>query len=337
MTGCVGCSGLVMRLILLLAMCLFDQVVGVSGFCSSAQNEGGLTLVVARMLGLCVSPSSQEQREPLKVFVAGLSKTGTSSMKLALEQLGYKPYHMSELSTSSQLPVWVEAARNGLPGKRGNASLIFDALSAAGYNATTDVPMSFFWREALQRYPHAKFILTVRDTPVHYARSWESMMWAAGNIVEGVFRLVPFFALFRETVEWWATLYPGLTVEQGRAWVLHWEPWRRLTMSQGELDLLRQNGIRSYIKHNEDVQQGIPADRLLVFNVKQGFSDGKLCAFLDIPHSKCPAVFPHSNEGTIIKPLGVVLILFRFSWVYLPFLLVLFWVKRSKRQRCKVE
>ncbi len=92
----------------------------------------------------------------LKIIGAGLGRTGTLSLKLALEHLGFGPcYHAMELAASLRraLPMWNEAIR-GTP----DWAAIFD-----GYAATTDYPGCCFWRELASFYPEAKVILTVRD------------------------------------------------------------------------------------------------------------------------------------------------------------------------------
>jgi hypothetical protein len=91
----------------------------------------------------------------LKLIGAGLGRTGTLSLKLALERLGFGPcYHMTEvLMDPSRGDSWVRAA-NGKP----DWTAIFD-----GYLATVDYPGCTFWRELIEFYPSAKVLLTVRD------------------------------------------------------------------------------------------------------------------------------------------------------------------------------
>jgi hypothetical protein len=81
----------------------------------------------------------------LKLIGAGLGRTGTLSIKLALEQLGLGPcYHMIELFMScSHAPLWVRAA-----GGNPDWDRIFN-----GYGATVDYPGCSFWRELAQFYP----------------------------------------------------------------------------------------------------------------------------------------------------------------------------------------
>lgn len=91
----------------------------------------------------------------LQVIGAGMPRTGTFSLKHALEQIGFaRCYHMAELALHPEhVPHWV-AASEGKPE--------WDALFA-GYRATADFPACMFWRELADFYPEAKVILTLRD------------------------------------------------------------------------------------------------------------------------------------------------------------------------------
>ena len=90
----------------------------------------------------------------LKVIGAGLGRTGTASLKVALEQLGIgRCYHMAEVMQNPEAPgLWVEAAEG-----RADWDKIF-----AGYGASTDYPACSFWRELGTHYPDAKILLSTR-------------------------------------------------------------------------------------------------------------------------------------------------------------------------------
>ncbi len=100
---------------------------------------------------------------PLKVIGAGYPRTGTLSTKLALERLGFGPcHHMVEVFAHPESwPLWDRVA-DGLPVEWED---IF-----GGYQACTDAPSCFYWREIADRYPEAKVVLTVRD-PESWHRS----------------------------------------------------------------------------------------------------------------------------------------------------------------------
>lgn len=80
-----------------------------------------------------------------KIFGIGLSKTGTTSLAHALEILGYRTKDYPGLSRY----------------RAGDLSSV-DLAVVDAYDALTDTPIPSFYRELDQRYPGAKFILTVR-------------------------------------------------------------------------------------------------------------------------------------------------------------------------------
>lgn len=92
----------------------------------------------------------------LKIIGAGLGRTGTLSLKLALEHLGFGPcYHMLEIMSVAQvrMPQWLQVVR-GAP----EWDAIFD-----GFASTVDYPTCTYWRELAAHYPEAKVILSTRD------------------------------------------------------------------------------------------------------------------------------------------------------------------------------
>src|SRR3954454_25244897 len=99
---------------------------------------------------------------PLSVIGAGLGRTGTLSLKLALERLGLGPcHHMREVFQHPRLLRHWEAAAAGLP-------VEWEELFA-GYRSTIDWPSTHFWRELAAAYPEAKIILTVRPEAAWWA------------------------------------------------------------------------------------------------------------------------------------------------------------------------
>jgi len=109
----------------------------------------------------------------LQVIGAGLGRTGTMSLKLALEHLGFGPcYHMSEVLVGARrnFPLWLDVI-HGKP----DWDTIFD-----GFRATTDYPACTWWRELADYYPQAKVILTVRD-PDDWFRSVNKTIFAKGG------------------------------------------------------------------------------------------------------------------------------------------------------------
>ena len=116
----------------------------------------------------------------LKVIGAGMGRTGTESLKLALEQLGFgKCYHMYELiKDNSRFPCWLQLEKGEVP----DYAVLFD-----GYQSAVDFPAALYYREFMKQYPDAKVILTVRD-----AGSWYDS--ASKTILKGIPSPVLFMA-----------------------------------------------------------------------------------------------------------------------------------------------
>lgn len=214
----------------------------------------------------------------LQVIGAGFGRTGTLSLKVALEQLGFAPCeHMSNLATDlERIPPWLEAAR------RKDAGEPIDwATLLAGYQATVDWPGTFFWRELVTAYPEAKVILTVRDPGRWYDSAAETILrmalTAPGEEPPGGYP--PEFVAVRTAMQpiLDAVLFEGTF--QGRA-----------------ADRAFAEAI--FTRHNAMVQEEVPAERLLVYEVAQGWEP--LCDFLGVP---VPAgePFPRVNDAASFR------------------------------------
>jgi hypothetical protein len=205
----------------------------------------------------------------VKLIGAGLPRTGTLSQKIALEMLGVGPcYHMvNVLADLDQTQLWLRALEGD-----GRWDEIF-----SGFESTVDWPGGFFYKELVEAYPDAKVLLSVRD-----AERWEASM--------------------RETV--WAFRHGDSlmrSLANARAFVD--DGWRSfIDMIDGLLwtgngtfvgnDETTEQLIAGMHKHNEEVQETVPADRLLVWDVTQGWEP--LCEFLELPVPD--QSFPNVND-----------------------------------------
>ncbi|RYH06482.1 hypothetical protein EON65_42805, partial [archaeon] len=109
-----------------------------------------------------------KKEHSLLIIGAGWGRTGTTSLKAALEQLGYPCYHMLECVDRDHSDFWNDIAN----GKIKDFDKVFREDDVQ-FTATMDFPASLFWREILQRYPEAKVILTIRD-PESWYKSYKS-------------------------------------------------------------------------------------------------------------------------------------------------------------------
>lgn len=195
----------------------------------------------------------------LKIVGAGFGRTGTLSMKAALEQLGLGPcHHMVEVISHPQsADHWMSAAE----GKSVDWDVVFQ-----GYKSAVDWPSCAFYREHAEHYPEAKVILTVRDLDSWY----ESCQATIFNIMKAPPEMVP------PHMSQVARLARKLVAEN--------------TFS-GKLDD-RAHCIAVHQAHIDEVKRTIEPSRLLVFEVKQGWEP--LCRFLNVPVPATP--FPRVNE-----------------------------------------
>lgn len=195
----------------------------------------------------------------LDIVGAGFGRTGTHSIKLALEQLGFGPcYHMYEIRKDpGKLLHWQEAAKGQMPDWA-------DVFS--GYRSQMDWPGSAYWRELVAAFPEAKVILSIRD-PEDWYRSIRSTILL--SVTEGLH-------LDADPVSKAASQMIFDTVHRN--------------LFQGKLDD-KDSAIARFQKHIDDVRTEIPADRLLLYDVASGW--GPICKFLDIEVPSSP--FPKTN------------------------------------------
>ena len=206
----------------------------------------------------------------MQLIGAGLPRTGTLTQKVALEMLGLGPtYHMIDvLADLDQAGLW-ERALDG----EGPWDQIF-----AGFNSTVDWPGGYFYAELMDVYPDAKVLLSVRD-PESWVRSMRQTVWAFRNGD----------SLMRNLSDAQAHVNP-----QWQAFVKMIDRlvWReRGTFADGHETV--EQLIAGMHRHNEAVKRDVPAERLLVWSVTEGW--GPLCEFLELPVPSAP--FPHVNDS----------------------------------------
>jgi hypothetical protein len=116
----------------------------------------------------------------LRVVGAGLGRTGTLSLKLALERLlGAPCYHMAEVFAHPEhVAAWHAAARGRMPDWRE----LF-----AGYAAAVDWPVASFWPELADAFPDAPVLLSLRD-PEAWWRSAHRTIFPASQSAQGEWR-----------------------------------------------------------------------------------------------------------------------------------------------------
>jgi Sulfotransferase domain len=204
----------------------------------------------------------------MKLIGAGLPRTGTLTQKVALEQLGLAPcYHwVNVIADLDQVELWDRAL---------DGEAIWDRVFD-GQQATVDWPGGYFYRELIDAYPDAKVLLSVRD-PQSWEPSFRETIWTMSYGTT----LMPLLARARAEIDPRWKRYLELVDR------MFWGPQGTFAAGNEPQQLIDQMH-----EHNAEVQRVVPADRLLVWEVTDGWEP--LCEFLglDVPDEP----LPHAND-----------------------------------------
>ncbi len=193
----------------------------------------------------------------LKVIGLGLGRTGTFSLKAALEELQFGPcHHMERVARDMavQVPLWNEVLDNN-----GGFESVYQGMQSA-----VDWPTAAFYEELYAAYPNAKFILTHRSKE-SWAESFGSTIY---KLLGGRDQAPP-------PVQAWLNMVVRVLDKTGFS-----------------MDLDYDGLAAQFEAHNDAVQNLIPKEQLLVYQVKEGWQP--LCEFLevDVPETE----FPRTNN-----------------------------------------
>mmetsp|Transcript_102745 Transcript_102745/g.257652 ORF Transcript_102745/g.257652 Transcript_102745/m.257652 type:complete len:266 (+) Transcript_102745:114-911(+) len=198
----------------------------------------------------------------IAVIGAGCGRTGTASLKAALEiLLGGKCYHMFELLQAEHEQLWIDAA-GGKPD--------WDTIMK-GFKATVDFPGSVFYADLMVKYPSAKVVLSVRSPESWYKSVSETIWNPSGMEHYWAFWIFPSSRLFQRMCK----------------------GWRAKILGVPEIPITDKEGIiQAFEAWNEKVKATVPKDRLLVHEAKDGWEP--LCKFLGLPVPSEP--YPNVND-----------------------------------------
>ncbi|MER7016196.1 sulfotransferase family protein [Saccharopolyspora sp. NPDC000359] len=201
----------------------------------------------------------------VQIIGAGFGRTGTASVKAALERLGFGPcYHMFEvIAQPERVRDWTRA----LDGEISDWETVL-----GGFASTVDWPGCTFWCELVEAYPEAKVLLTVRDPQKWY----DSVHSTIYQFVQQEPSDDAFDVQLRPMVERmiWNGTFGGRFDD-------------------------REHAIAVFEQHNAAVRAAVPADRLLTYQVGEGWQP--LCDFLGVPVPE--EDFPHVNDAGSIRAL----------------------------------
>jgi hypothetical protein len=202
------------------------------------------------------------------VIVAGYGRTGTLSVKTALEELGYRPcWHIEDMTrrhgrADNPLRLWQQLAE----GRAMDWTQLLD-----GFRAGSDFPLCLYHRELMACFPDARVVLTVRE-PLAWAQSMQQLRRH-------------FLAITSQST---------MASEPSAVWreVMEALVWSRFPDIDDAHALAAQ-----FAAHEADVRRNVPADRLLVLDVRQGWAP--LCGFLG--HTPPAIPFPRLNDRSELK------------------------------------
>lgn len=195
----------------------------------------------------------------LEIIGSGFGRTGTQSLKRALERLGFGPcHHMEEMfANPAMLPAWEHVAKGGAP----DWGAMFP-----GYRSQVDWPGAALWPEMAAAFPAARIIHTERPEEDW----WQSFAATIGAL-----------APRREDLP-----NPHMRAVSAMAFELIG------ARSLGGGSFAREQALAAYRRNNRAVRERVAPERLLVFYPDQGWAP--LCAFLGVPVPGEP--FPRGNS-----------------------------------------
>jgi hypothetical protein len=211
-----------------------------------------------------------DRNDRMQILGAGFGRSGTNTLMVALDMLGYKTYHMRVLFENPEgLSVWEKAADNK-PVDWHN-----ELYGAKQFTATCDFPSSSVYEDMMKQYPDAKVILTVRNAEKWYESASETIYQFHANVA------------IKHCFYW-------------SSWMGRWHAmvaklcWDSTGTLRGTMDD-KNAAIARYNEWNEHVIKTVPKDKLLVLNIEEDYKNwDKLCQFLNKPKPDVP--FPRTND-----------------------------------------
>ena len=269
----------------------------------------------------------------IKVIGAGFPRTGTNSLKTALNILGFPAYHGEDVMRHNHADLASAIYQNYPKGHKNNETVyvdplvkdLFSDIAAHGFQATLDAPVHLLYKQEMELYPDAKVLLTVRD-PEKWYKSWKTLglTLVKGASLPLIRRVTGKFLHFTNT----SFLSPfsslamdvcGVKVANFEYWEPWYFPWVKFPV---DIKMNRTACIGLFNQHIENVKSYVPEDKLLVYKVGEGWE--RLANFLEVPVPDVP--FPRSNGGGDMKLLSQIALGYAVLWPFAGLAIVyLFW------------
>lgn len=229
-------------------------------------------------------------RGGVQIIGAGWGRTGTKSLKVALDALGYKTYHMTVLIENfraNDFRKWTQYYR----GETYLEDLTSTVFEKDNFTAVIDHPVADAWSELADFYPEAKIILTERSTPEKWWESASETILIQSWPMRTIMTVVPFFRTMNACIKAFQSHTFGMD--------------RSITQADKEMVIqaYKANSAKARV-----MAENHP-DRVLIFHPSQGW--GPLCAFLgkDIPDSPFPFVNSRAEfHGVFVVMLSALVI-----------------------------
>ena len=231
------------------------------------------------------TPTQTPRTAPLTLINLGLPRTGTKSLRAALKILGFPHVYHYDTILSTEHPehslAWNEAFHLKYLSPRNSltwSAKDWDTKLLSQYTALSDNPCISFTPELLSAYPDAKILLSTRDSPAAWAKSYSETILP----VEEAFHyptLNPLKLLHR----WWIKRSSPIVAMVDN-----------LALYSPTRDFRNRGGEMTYEEWNQSVREMCEGREAgyLEFNVKEGW--GPLCAFLGVEVPDC--AFPRLND-----------------------------------------
>ena len=293
----------------------------------------GLWISVALALPSCCQANGEEEHNPAmfglqvlglvrpkdiiipqkEIFVigAGYARTGTKSTKKALSMLGYRAFHMEDIQSQGLAPFFVKALTSDAM-----MDAFIQKILDLGFNATLDTPNNLLAVELYKRFPNAKVLFNIRDTPEGWAKSYHHLH---SQFIQAFGPPFSFFLDFSFTLL--AQIKVGNRPLEAKPcepsiWTILMPWWTCLQVKNTEKEF-----VEDFYTFQAYVEKNIPADHIFYYNVKEGWGPLEKMTGVKAPN----APFPNINESDSLKAINTILITISIIWPFVVgFLLFVF-------------